>query len=150
VSENDTTPPEPEAEDKDTNSQASANRVSASAGRSLNNKTRYPDAFMDMDSDDTAEEGSYDGHLEDTADSGKNNSSTTSYSLCTNITASACHVSSTLANTAKLALVRLNPKSLSSMMHTKNAALILGQLNTCSRIIKHLFHTSLAIMSMSL
>jgi hypothetical protein len=33
---------------------------------------------MDMDSDGSADEGSYDGHLEDN-DGGKNNSSSTSY-----------------------------------------------------------------------
>jgi hypothetical protein len=51
---------------------------------------------MDMDSDDSGEDGSYDGHLEDTSDSGKNNTSSTSYLSTSIIPASARHVSSTL------------------------------------------------------
>jgi transposase InsO family protein len=58
---------------------------------------------MDMDSDGSGEDASYEGHLEDNA-GGKNNSSSTSYLSAYKATASARHVSSTLATTAKLAL----------------------------------------------
>jgi hypothetical protein len=73
---------------------------------------------MDMDSDDSGDEGSYDGHLEDTADSGKNNTSSTLYSIPTTTIASARHVSSNLHWCLQ------NPEYPSSMTTTKNVARI--------------------------
>jgi hypothetical protein len=62
-----------------------------------------------MDSDGSGDDGSMEGHLDGGLDSSKNNTSSTSYSSIPKNTASARHVSTTLAATAKLALS--SPKS---------------------------------------
>jgi hypothetical protein len=115
----------PPAEDeKDNNSQASANRVSAA--RSSDNQ--FARAFyQDLESDGSEDGDTEDlaGHLEDS--DGKNNTSSSSYSPTSKTTikpvsctprsiASALHVSIKLADTAKKAL--LSPKAkISTIQH---------------------------------